>query len=216
MIDPAAPPGAVTVVADDIGTSVAESLAFDGERIWATTCCVISIPQPPPPGSVSIITPGTWSVSTITDGFTQPFGIVFDGTDIWVTDIGASAVFRLDAAGAITQTIATPDNPGKPVYDGVNIWVPTSAGIVVIRAATGEVVATLLEGDAQTSGSAAFDGSRVLLLDSRHATLWDAQSLTLIRSFETGYTSGLGVASDGVNFWLSLDSSGVDAVLARF
>jgi S-layer homology domain len=217
VIDPAASPGAVTVVAEDIGTSAAESLAFDGERIWATTCCAInSPPLPPPPGSLSIITPGTWSVTTIANGFLEPYGLAFDGTHMWVTDREASAVFRLDASGAITHTIPIPNFPGKPAYDGVNIWVPSGSGIVVIRAATGEVVATLLDGNAQTSGFAAFDGSRVLVFEGDLGSLWNAQSLSLIGTFETGYSYGLGVASDGINFWLSLDSAGVDAVLARF
>jgi hypothetical protein len=212
-IDPASPPGAAQLVASDIGTSVAASLAFDGSRIWAATCCAITIPPvPPPPGSISIITPGTWSVETITEGFQSPSGLVFDGVHMWVADPGASALFRLDSSGAILQTIPTnpggSEEPSQPVFDGTNIWVEN----LVVRAATGDVVATLEAG----GRFMAFDGSRVLGLGGSHATLWDAQSLSLIDTVETGYVYGFGATSDGLNFWLSLDSTSHDAVLARF
>ena len=108
---------------------------------------------------------------------------------MWVTDYVASAIFRLDDAGAIIQTIPTPPYPGKPTFDGVNIWVPSSTGLLVIRAATGEIVATLGGDQLPTSGSAAFDGSRVLVVDGPLFSLWNAQSLASIGTFETGLGS---------------------------
>jgi hypothetical protein len=137
---------------------------------------------------------------------------------MWVTDIGSNSLFRLDGAGAITRTIPTPPLPGKPTFDGVNIWVPSSTGLLVIRAATGEIVATLGDNQLPTSGSAAFDGSRILVVDGPLFSLWDAQSLASIGTFQTGYGFGFGgVCSDGISFWLTLDSSGGPGpVLARF
>jgi len=38
---------------------------------------------------VSIVTPGStipWTVTTVTAGFAQPQGILFDGSNIWLTD----------------------------------------------------------------------------------------------------------------------------------
>jgi len=213
-IDPGAPPGPAQLVAANIGTSVAASLAFDGSRIWATSCCAVTIPPfPPPPGSVAIITPGTWSVQTITAGFQEPSGLVFDGVNMWVVDVGAASLFRLDSAGAIVQTIPIPVPAGQPVFDGANLWVPTEVGTLVIRASSGEVLETLEEGN---GSYAAFDGSRVLVLAHGQVTVWDAQTLSLIQSSPTGYLYGFGAASDGLNFWLSLDNVSHEAVLARF
>jgi hypothetical protein len=127
---------------------------------------------------------------------------------MWVSDV--DAVFKLDSSGGIVQTIPTTPfegGPSKPIFDGANVWI---SGIV-IRAATGQVIASQRGGRFM-----AFDGSRVLGLDELGgATLWDAQSLSLIQSFDTGYVYGLGVASDGINFWLSLRSPG-QSVLARY
>jgi S-layer homology domain len=213
-IDPAAPAGAAQLVAADIGTSVSSALAYDGSRIWATSCCAVTIPpSPPPPGSVSIITPGTWSAQTITAGFDEPSGLVFDGTNMWVVDGGASSLFRLDSEGAIVQTISITAPAGQPAFDGANLWVPTEVGTLVVQASTGQVLTTLNEG---SGGHAAFDGSRVLVLAHGQVTVWDAQSLALIDTAPTGFVYGFGATSDGINFWLSLDSTSHEAVLARF
>ena len=94
-------------------------MAFDGARIWTANF----------DGSVSIVTPASsppWPVTTITSGFSQPTGILFDGSNVWVTDQGAGTLLRLDAAGAILQTIPVVPSPDFRVFDGANICFPAS------------------------------------------------------------------------------------------
>src|SRR6476646_4734981 len=77
LINPLLSPGAVTVVASNLG-NVARGLALDGRKIWTANT-----------GSVSIVTPGDtfpWTVTTVTTGFGSVAGPTFDGSNIWVTN----------------------------------------------------------------------------------------------------------------------------------
>jgi len=206
MIDPAQPVGEVVTVADNLGGGEfggTRSLAFDGSRIWTAQAGTPFIPIPPYPlYSIAIVTPGSWDVQTITDGFTHPVAVVFDGTSIWVVDVGPPLLLKkLDAAGAVVQAVPIPsvsDYFVRPTFDGANIWVPSgdTHTVTVIRAATGEVVATLSAPG--VAGTAAFDGSRVLT----GSELWDAQTLQHL-----GTTPAGPACSDGVNFWFAVESA---------
>jgi hypothetical protein len=214
QIDPSQPAGTVTTIASNLGSN-AEGIAFDGSRIWTANSGISSS------GSVSIVTPGAsipWTVTTITTGFTELAGAVYDGANIWVTDAGPQGLVKLDANGAILQTVTLQPVPKFPVFDGANIWVPAlNVGSVwVVRASTGAVLATLTGNGLSEPWVAAFDGQRVLVTNGNGNTVsvWKAADLTPLGSFPTGTGSfPFGVCSDGVNFWITLQTTGR---LARF
>lgn len=74
-------------------------------------------------------------------------------------------LLKLDANGAILQTVTVGSGPQVPVFDGANIWVPNdfSESVSVVRASTGAVIATLTGNGLSGSAAAAFDGERVLI-----------------------------------------------------
>jgi hypothetical protein len=189
-------------------------MAFDGTRIWTSNDA----------GSVSIITPQAatpYPATTVTTGFTNPFGILFDGANIWVTDLGAAKLFKLDPAGAILQTVSVGVGPGFAAFDGTNIWVPNRVGnsITVVQASTGNIVATIAaDADNQLNGpqAASFDGERILVTNfvGSSVTVFKAADLSFIANVTTGSTNfPLGACSDGVNFWVPLQGAGT---LLRF
>src|SRR5204862_5850525 len=98
----------------------------------------------PVAGSVSKVNPDIGTVQTFTAGFYEPYGILYDGSDIWVADVNA-LLYKLNDNGSIAQTVAPGGNLGRPVFDGTNIWLPRANPdtIVVVRASTGTIVATL-------------------------------------------------------------------------
>ena len=49
-----------------------------------------------------------------------PFGILFDGANLWVTDCQYAE--KLDSNGAVIQNVGV--GASLPVFDGSNIWVP--------------------------------------------------------------------------------------------
>ena len=53
-----------------------------------------------------------------------PSDIVFDGTNIWVGNIGSDTVSKIDPiANNVIATVAVGDTPAGIVFDGTNIWV---------------------------------------------------------------------------------------------
>ena len=55
---------------------------------------------------------------------TNPFGVAFDGTNIWVTNYFSDNVSKINpTTNTVTATIGVGTNPSGVAYDGTNIWV---------------------------------------------------------------------------------------------
>jgi len=160
------------------------------------------------------VTPGAaipWTVTTVTSGFSGLSDALYDGANIWITDESAGTLLKLDSAGAVLQTVTVGENPEFSVFDGTNIWVPnfSSNSVSVVRASSGAVLRTLT-GGLTNPFATAFDGERVLVTNGggNSVSLWKAADLTSLGSFVTGASGNPnGVCSDGVNFWISLNST---------
>jgi DNA-binding beta-propeller fold protein YncE len=151
-------------------------------------------------------------------------GIIYDGANIWVTDVIAGSVdklHKLDSSGAILLSVDVGDTPLHPAFDGTNIWVPNqfSNTVSVVRATgglAGMVLATITGNGLDGPFQAAFDGERILVTnrDGDSVSLWKATDFTPLGTFSTGaITFPVGACSDGLNFWITLNSTGK---LARF
>ena len=209
-IDPGQTAGVVTTVASDLG--LPSGIGFDGSRVWTAN---INLPS----GSVSIVTPGAtipWTVTTVTTGFSDLRGVLYDGANIWVSDRGAARILKLDPAGAILQTVTVGSDPRYLVFDGANFWVPNAGAdsVSVVRASSGAVLQTLTGNGLNQPLTAAFDGQRVLVTNfgGGSVSLWKAADLTPLGSVSVG-GQPFGACSDGVNFWIALDGTGK---VARF
>lgn len=212
QIDPTQPAGAVTPLSSSLG-NFPTGIAYDGQKIWTAN-----------EGSVSIIALNPTAVTNVSTGFTSPQGVIYDGANIWVTDDIAGSVDKLDklsATGGITLSVSVGSLPSFPAFDGTNIWVPNdeSNTVTVVRAVgglAGTVLATLSGNGLNLPSSAAFDGERIMVtnLTGNSVSLWKASDFTPIGTFATGAnTKPVGVCSDGVNFWIALQTAGK---LARF
>lgn len=201
MIDPSQASGTPVLLADNLGNQPT-SLAFDGARLWTAN----------KDGSISIVTPQAttpWPVTTVTQGLTGPFGLVYDGTNMWVTDTPVHKIHRLDANGAILQSVDTGDSPQYPAFDGQNIWVPNCCQVVLITASTGAPLDVAVGNGLSNPTRAAFDGRRMMLLSGNSDQIWvfDAAALAPESPGPVSLGSGAylqGAASDGINFWITL------------
>ncbi len=199
MIDPSQPVGKAVLVADDLGAQP-QSIAFDGAKLWTASR----------DGSISIIEPGAttpWLSTTLTPGFKEALGLVFDGSNMWVTDPPVGKIHKLDSQGGILASYAVGDGVQYPIFDGENIWVPNCCGVALVRPASGASVAYLQDPGTSAPQRVAFDGQRALVLSGNTdvVSLWNAATLERIQttSLGTGATPQ-GVCSDGINFWVTL------------
>jgi len=212
VIDPSQPPGIVTTLSNALADAP-KGITTDGQFIWTANF-----------SSVSKVNPANGTSLTLTAGFATPHDILFDGTNLWVTDadIGnAGMVRRLDSSGAVVQNVTVGAIPERPVFDGSNIWVPNRAGqsVSVVRARDGIVLATLTGNGLNGPLEAAFDGQRVLVTNSNgeSVSMWNAADLTPLGSFSAGAgTSPIAACSDGINFWITLVTPNDTGQLARF
>jgi len=215
MADPTEDSGTMTQVVQT-GLPDISGMAFDGTSIWTS-----HLGEDPNGGDagVSIITPGAWTQTNVTEGFSgQVTGIAYDGASMWVTMAtrpggGIGSLLKLDAAGAIVQTVTVGHTPTAPVFDGANIWVVNSSdnSISVVRASNGAVLATLTGNGLDSPVGSAFDGQRVLVtnLGGNSVSVWKAADLSALGTESTGASSQpVGACSDGVNFWIALAGSG--------
>jgi len=142
----------------------------------------------------------------------SPIGILFDGANLWVSDVTVGMLLKLDSSGAIVQNVTVGAAPQLPVCDGSDIWVPNrfSPSVSVVRAWDGMVRATLTGDGLNSPRQAAFDGQRVLVTNSNwnNLSMWNAADLTPIGSFPAGsLTTPYGACSDGIKFWVTLSTA---------
>ena len=163
---------------------------------------------------VSRINPDTGATATFTTGFSAPQGILYDGANLWVADSGDNNLKKLDASGAILQSVPVGTTPEFPVFDGSNMWVPNYHGpsVTVVRARDGMVLATLTGNGLNGPVQAAFDGQRILVTNNNgnSVSLWNATDLTPIGNVSMGGgapTFPNGACSDGINFWITLSGT---------
>ena len=219
MVDPKnSSPFATPEKVAELGGGQVEGLAFDGSKIWAAShafSCGGS--------AVSFVTVGDtlpWTTNTVTAGFSQPYGILYDGSHIWVTDRGDHRLKKVNKAnGTVLQSIPVGTDPGHPVFDGMNIWVPNygSDNITVVRVkdAAGNALASCFVLKTLTAPfmlgplTAAFDGERVVVAcQTQGIFLFKAADLSFITGISTGPdTNPYGACSDGLNFFVTLNGT---------
>jgi len=210
-IDPTADPSVigVTTVSSTLGAFPSD-IASDGRGIWTSNGG----------GSVSKWVAGL--TSTFTNGFVAPVGILFDGVNLWVTDYGDGSLKKLDSNGSVIQVTPVGAAPQLPIFDGSNIWVPNygSNTVTVVRARDGVVLATLTGNGLSGPVEAAFDGQFILVtnLTGASVSLWKAGDLAPVGSFPTFASSSapFGACSDGIHFWIALNTVDGTAILSRF
>ena len=91
-----------------------------------------------------------------------PSDIVFDGTNIWVGNIGSDTVSKIDPiANNVIATVAVGDRPLGIEFDGTNIWVVNNGSNTVskIDPIANNVIATVAVGD--TPAGIVFDGTNI-------------------------------------------------------
>jgi hypothetical protein len=203
-----AQPGSAVYLAD-VGPAPT-GITTDGTSLWVSTAVGITKVNP-----ANTVDQARYNLGYCED-------TVYDGTHLWVSVVGQKALKKLNPAdGSVLQTVTLEADSGKMVFDGSNLWViGFDNKLRVVRAATGALLATLTDNGLFAPQSIAFDGQRILVTTGTQfigggASLWKASDLTPLGSVQvSAMGSGpRGVCSDGLNFWIALNSAGK---LARF
>ena len=71
--------------------------------------------------------------ATVTVG-TSPWGVAFDGTNIWVNNFNSNSVSKINpTTNTVTATVTVGMNPVGVAFDGTNIWVANAGSANVSK-----------------------------------------------------------------------------------
>ena len=186
-------------------------LAFDGARIWTANEGHDSFDR-----HAGAALP--WTVTNVSGDFGVLNGVVFDGANIWVTDQNFRALDKLDTSGAILQTVTVGQSPQSPFSTARTSGCPTSRPLPC--RSFGPAAGPAGDSDRQRPGLSDTGGLRRRAhpgdehVGGITVSLWKAADLSVLGSFSTGISSQpVGVCSDGLHFWITLQTPGQ---VARF
>jgi hypothetical protein len=145
-----------------------------------------------------------------------PWGVAFDGANVWVTNGHDGTVTKLRASdGTNLGTFRVGSEPYGVAFDGTNVWVANYGGgggttVTKLRADDGMNLGTFAVGNGPNG--IAFDGTNIWVTNYGPAA--SGSTVTKLRSSDGmslgTFTVGKGphtVAFDGANIWITNSSS---------
>jgi outer membrane lipoprotein-sorting protein len=136
----------------------------------------------------------------------NPTGLAFDGTYIWVSSIGGgSGLSKLRTNdGSIAGTYSAGAQPGPLAFDGANLWVTnySTNAVTKLRTSDGTILGSFNVGAGPSA--VVFDGSSIWVVNdlSNNVTKLRASDGTLLGTFTVG-AGAYGIAFDGANIWVT-------------
>src|ERR1022692_229769 len=134
----------------------------------------------------------------------QPYGLAFDGANIWCANFFDNTVTKLRASdGAVLGAFPVGTEPIGVTFDGANLWVPNVYNMVTkLRASDGKSLGIFTVGIAPTA--AAFDGANIWVTNDGDNTVTKLRATdgSVLGTFAVGILP-IGVAFDGTNIWVA-------------
>ncbi len=130
--------------------------------LCALAASLVSMPALAGNGVTQLNQESSANLTTVFPVGTTPFGVAFDGENIWIVNGGNNNVTKLRTNdGAVLGTFNVGHSPIGAAFDGANIWVANSNDNTVtkLRASNGTVIGTYAAG--QGPGGLAFDGANI-------------------------------------------------------
>ena len=151
-----------------------------------------------------------WYQANLTTSFTvgktknsNPYGIAFDGANMWTANAGEGTVSKLRASdGAPLGTFTVGGQPNFLLFDGSNVWVTVSPNTVSkLRASDGKILGSFKVGGAPWWP--AFDGENIWVPNFSDGTLSklrasDGKNLGTFQLY-----GAIGAAFDGTSVWVT-------------
>ncbi|HLW87288.1 MAG TPA: YncE family protein, partial [Terriglobales bacterium] len=138
----------------------------------------------------------------------QPYGVAFDGENIWTANNGDGTVSKVRANdGTLVGTFPAGNGPYGVTYDGANMWVSALGGTVTkLRGSDGKNLGSFPAGQFPTWMT--FDGANIWVPDGVHVIAkLRARDGKNQGNFTVG-NSPMAAACDGSNIWVANTGDG--------
>lgn len=158
--------------------------------------------------AVALLQPYPHSVGTYSVG-TAPFGICFDGSNIWVANAGGGVSELSATTGSVIGTFTAGSNPVAICFDGAHIWVANngSNNVSELSDSNGSVLATIPVGSGPNA--LCYDGANVWVVNDGDDTVSEIRVSdgTVLGTYGVG-NNPAGVCFDGTNIWVANQNGG--------
>jgi hypothetical protein len=140
----------------------------------------------------------------------SPYGVAFDGVNIWVANLGSNSVMKLRPSdGAVLGTFPVA-SPRSFAFDSANMWVTgfCSGKVTKLRANDGANLGTFTLGGCLDG--VAFDGTNIWVVNSvasGSVTKLRASDGAILGIFPVGVYP-VGAIFDGTNIWINGNNDG--------
>lgn len=134
-----------------------------------------------------------------------PYGIAWDGTNLWVVADGPERIYEVSTAGAVLSSFAAPSGgPTGLTWDGSALWLADDDNDVLYRlSTTGTVLATIPSPGGSPHGLT-WDGSELWNADKTGSDprIYEITTAgTVVSSFASPSDQSRGLTWDGVRLW---------------
>jgi len=143
----------------------------------------------------------------------NPDGLAFDGSNLWVANYGSGSVTKMQAStGQILGTyLEVSAGPSALAFDGANMWVTCSKTNIVskLRASDGGCSGTCTIAVGTEPNGIAFDGTNIWVsnVGSNNVTKVLASTGAVVNTYPVGGRPQ-GIAFDGTNIWVANENDG--------
>ena len=132
----------------------------------------------------------------------SPYGIAFDGTNMWTANPYDSSVTKITPTGGMTTYKGTGNRPYSIAFDGTNMWT-ANWGDSSVTKITPTGVMTTYSGTGRYPEAIAFDGTNMWTANANDS-ISSVTRITLTGTMTTYKGTGIGpvgIAFDGINMW---------------
>ena len=133
----------------------------------------------------------------------NPHGLAWDGTNLWLADNGSDTIFELTTTGTVVSSFPTPGpNPRGLTWDGTNLWLSDNNTDTVYELSTTGTIVSSFPSPGPNAQGMTWDGSNLWVTDEVADRIFQVTTTgTVLSSFATPGPRPRGLAWDGTNFW---------------
>jgi uncharacterized protein (TIGR03437 family) len=149
------------------------------------------------------------TIETYTAGL-NPWGVVFDGANIWVSNGEGVTVTEIQAStGKEIGSFGVQSEPHGILFDGTNIWVANNESNTVSKVLASTGVETAYYSTGNGPQGVAFDGTNIWVSNMQDGTVTElvAANGKTVGTYTVG-NSPNGVVFDGTNIWVANNGDG--------
>ena len=142
----------------------------------------------------------------------MPYGIAYDGTNMWAVSTNLPGVSKITPSGEVTNYTIGGINPYAIAFDGTNMWITSIAGdSVKVIDPTGTEIHSYSMGYLSGPFGIAFDGTNMWTANGNDSVSKITPDGDITNYPGTG-SAPTGIAFDGTNMWTANQGGGVSKI----